>query len=91
MLIDAVMLRPLPVSEPSRRYRVGHGDDTIAAGRHGRWGFFSFPLFERLKAGAPEFERITAFDWGGNPLSVRREGAAVGARPLRAEYVSVRS
>ena len=44
-LIDAVMLRPLPVSDPARLYRVGDGDDTIAEGRHGRWGFFSFPLY----------------------------------------------
>src|SRR5215468_9144380 len=58
-LIDAVMFRPLPVSEPGRLYRVGDGDDTIALGRHGRWGFFPFPLYERLKAGAPEFEDIT--------------------------------
>ena len=49
-LIDAVMFRPLPVSDPGRLYRVGDGDDTIAVGRHGRWGFFSFPLYERLKA-----------------------------------------
>ena len=47
----------------------------VATGRHGRWGVFSFPLYERLKAGAPEFEDITAFDWGGTLLSVRRQGA----------------
>src|SRR5207249_11467566 len=66
----------------------GDGDDTIAVGRHGRWGFFSFPLYERLKAGTPEFEDITAFDWGGNSLSVRRQGTADAARPLLAEYVT---
>src|SRR6266481_4509859 len=87
-LIDAVMLRPLPVSDPARLYRVGDGDDTIAQGRHGRWGFFSFPLYERLKAGTPEFEDITAFDWGGNLLSIRRQGTADAARPLLAEYVT---
>src|SRR5262245_7271296 len=88
-LIDAIMLRPLPVSEPERLYRVGDGDDTIAVGRHGRWGFFSFPLYERLKAETPEFESITAFDWGGNPLSVRRQGVADAApRPLLAEYAT---
>jgi predicted permease len=87
-LIDAVMLRPLAVSEPSRLYRVGDGDDTIAVGRHGRWGFFSFPLFQRLKSGAPEFEDIAAFDWGGNLVSVRRPGGDDAARPLRAEYAT---
>jgi predicted permease len=87
-LIDAVMLRPLPVSDPARLYRVGDGDDTIARGRHGRWGIFSFPLYERLKAGTPEFEDIAAFDWGGSLLSVRRQGAKDSARPLWAQYVT---
>ncbi len=87
-LIDAVMLRSLPVSDPARLYRIGDGDDTIAKGRHGRWGLFSFPLYERLKARAPEFEDITAFDWGGSLLSVRRQGAKDAARPLWAEYVT---
>src|SRR5215472_4996294 len=80
-LIDAVILRPLPVSDPARLYRVGDGDDTIAVGRHGRWGFFSFPLYERLKAGTPEFEDITAFGLG-NQLSVRRQGTADASMPL---------
>src|SRR2546422_9103371 len=87
-LIDAVMLRPLPVSDPARLYRVGDGADTIAVGRHGRWGFFPFPLYERLKAATPEFENITAFDWGGNQLSVRRQGTADAARLLFAGYVT---
>src|SRR5689334_583109 len=71
-LIDAVMFRPLPVSDPASLYRVGDGDDTIALGRHGRWGFFPFPAYDRLKAGTPEFEDITAFGLG-NQLSVRRQ------------------
>src|SRR5262245_13144962 len=86
-LIDAVMLRSLPVSDPARLYRIGDGDDTIALGRHGRWGFFPFPLYEQLKAGTPEFEDVTAFGLG-NQLSVRRQGTAEAARPLGAEYVT---
>jgi predicted permease len=49
---------------------------------------FSFPLYERLKAGTPEFEDITAFDWGGTLLSVRRQGPEDAARPLRSEYAT---
>ena len=88
-LMDSVMLRPLPVSDPGRLYRIGDGDDTTVTGRHGRWGVFSFPLFERLQTGAPEFEDVTAFDWGGSLLGVRRQGAEdAAARPLRAGYVT---
>jgi hypothetical protein len=87
-LIDAVMLRSLPVTDPARLYRIGDRDEGRAGGGpQDRWGFFPFPLYERLKAGAPEFEDITAFDWGGTLLTVRRQGAA-DAKPLRAEYVT---
>src|SRR6202521_2742004 len=87
-LIHAVMLRSLPVSDPGRLYRVGEGDDCcVEGGPQDRWGMFSFPLYERLKAATPEFEDITAVGLGGSLLSVRRPGAEDTARPLRAEYV----
>jgi predicted permease len=49
---------------------------------------FSFPLYERLKAGTPEFEDITGVGLTGSLLSVRRPGPEDAARPLRAEYVT---
>ena len=65
-LIHAVMLRSLPVSDPGRLYRVGEGDDCcVEGGPQDRWGFYSFPLYERLKAETPEFEEVAAFQAGG--------------------------
>src|SRR5712692_5300631 len=88
-LIDAVMLRSLPVSDPGRLYRVGEGDDCcVEGGPQDRWGMFSFPLYERLKAEAPEFEEVAAFQAGRARLSVRRGGVESAARPLRSEYVT---
>ena len=88
-LIDAVMLRSLPVSDPGHLFRVGEGDDCcVEGGPQNRWGMFSFPLYERLKAEAPEFEEVAAFQAGPARLSVRRQGAASAARPLRSEYVT---
>src|SRR5579864_3926746 len=88
-LINAVMLRSLPVTDPSTLYRIGDGDDCcVEGGPQDRWGLYSFPLFERLKAEAPEFDEVTAFQAGGARLSVRREGVDVPARPLRSEYVT---
>jgi predicted permease len=88
-LMHAVMLRSLPVSDPALLYRIGDGDDCcVEGGPQDRWGMFSFPLYERLKAAAPEFEEVAAFQAGGNRLSVRREGAATAAKPLRSEYVT---
>lgn len=51
-------------------------------------GIFSFPLYERLTAAAPEFEQVAAFQAGGRRLSVRRAGVEPPARPLRSEYVT---
>src|SRR5882672_3725266 len=88
-LIDAVMLRSLPVADPGRLYRVGEGDDCcVEGGPQDRWGMFSFPLYERLKSQAPEFEEVAAFQAGRWRLGARREGFELAARPLRSEYVT---
>ena len=81
-LIHAVMLRSLPVADPAALYRIGDGDDCcVEGGPQDRWGMFSFPLYERLKAETPEFEEVAAFQAGGAPVSVRREGSRDGRPP----------
>src|ERR1700688_3331326 len=88
-LVDAVMLRSLPVSDPGRLYRIGDGDDCcVEGGPQDQWGMFSYPLFLRLRAAAPEFDELTAFQAGGGRLSVRRARVEQVARPLRTEYVT---
>src|SRR5471030_2968758 len=88
-LIHEVMLRSLPVTDPASLYRIGDGDNCcVQGGTQDRWGMFSFPLYERLKAETPEFEQVTAFQAGGARISVRRQGVDAAARPLRSEYVS---
>src|SRR5712664_3652424 len=88
-LIDAVMLRSLPVSDPAKLYRIGEGDDCcVEGGPQDKWGMFSFALYERLKAATPEFEEVAAFQAGRWRLGVRREGVESTARSLRSEYVT---
>jgi predicted permease len=88
-LINAVMLRSLPVSDPGRLYRVGEGDECcVEGGPQDTWGMFSFPLYQRLKAETTEFEEVAAFQAGRGRLGVRRQGVESAARPLRSEYVS---
>ena len=87
-LIHAVMLRSLPVYDPARLYRIGEGDECcVEGGPQDRWGFYSFPLYQRLKAAAPEFEELAAFQTGNWIQGVRRQGESV-PRPLRAEFVT---
>jgi predicted permease len=88
-LVHAVMLRSLPVTDPGRLYRIGEGDDCcVEGGPQDDWGLFSYPLYERLKANAPEFEEIAAFQGGRGQLSVRRAGVETIARPLVSEYIT---
>jgi predicted permease len=88
-LIHAVMLRSLPVTDPSTLYRIGDGTNCcVQGGPQDRWGMFSYPLFERLKGEVPEFESVTAFQAGQGRLSVRRQDTETVARPLRSEYVT---
>jgi predicted permease len=88
-LIHAVMLRSLPVGDPSRLYRIGDGDACcVQGGPQDRWGLYPFPLFERLKAEMPEFEEVTAFQAAGARLSVRRQDVDTASRPLRSEFVT---
>ena len=45
-LINTVMLRSLPVSDPQLLYRIGSGDDCCGiGGLQNRWGLFSFSFF----------------------------------------------
>jgi predicted permease len=88
-LIDGVMLRSLPVGDPGQLYRIGEGDNCcVQGGPQDRWGMFSWPLVQLLQTQTPEFEQLTAFQAGGNRVSVRREGEDAAARPMRSEYVT---
>src|SRR3954470_3734196 len=86
-LIHAVMLRSLPVADPSTLYRIGDGDACcVQGGPQDQWGLFSYPLYERLKTASPEFEEVAAFQAGGPRFTVRRQGADIAARMTRAEF-----
>src|SRR5215471_7712027 len=57
-LIDATMLRSLPVKDPAALYRIGDGDDCCVEGSpQERWGMYAFSLHQRLQKAAPEFEQ----------------------------------
>ena len=88
-LIDSVMLKSLPVVDPSSLYRIGAGNDCCGeGGPQGNWGMFSYPLYLRLKAAAPEFEEMAAFQSSGAQFSVRRGQGDPNAKPLRGEFVT---
>ena len=65
-LIHSVMLKSLPVADPSSLYRIGEGNDCCIQGApQTNWGMYSYPLYLRFKDAAPEFEHLAAFQAGG--------------------------
>jgi len=88
-LIYSVMLKSLPVVDPSTLYRIGAGTDCcVQGGPQDDWGMYSYPLFLRLQAAAPEFEQMAAFQAAGVQFSVRRGERDNMAKPLRGEFVT---
>jgi macrolide transport system ATP-binding/permease protein len=89
-LVHGILLRSLPVNDPSRLYRIGDKNDCCYYNNYqndnGDFDLFSYDLYLRLKQAAPEFEQLAAVEAGGNGFSVRK--GATPARPLRSEYVS---
>ena len=88
-LVHAVMLRSLPVVDPSRLYRLGDDQECCVNGgprENGRWSLFSFELFQRLKAATPEFEELAGFQSHSYVYSVRRNNDI--AKPLDGEFVT---
>jgi predicted permease len=88
-LIHTVMLKSLPVADPSRLYRIGDGQDCCIEGSpQDNWGMFSYPFYQRMQENTPEFEELAAFQAGGIQFSTRRGENDHVAKPLGGEFVS---
>jgi predicted permease len=88
-LTQAIMLKSLPVADPAQLYRIGDTEECCVEGwEDDDWSLFSYQLYQRLAAAAPEFEETTAFQAAPGIYSIRQETKDREARPLRAEYVS---
>ena len=90
-LIDAVMLRSLPVANPKQLYRLGDNNNCcVMAGTQngGSFVLYSYPLYEYLRAHTPEFSRLAAFASHLSDLTVRRLDDSAAAQPYKGEFVS---
>ena len=92
-LIDGILLRSLPVVNPSQLYRIGDiGDCCVEGGfpgdasSTGDFSIFSFDLYQTLSKSLPEFEQLAAAQAGDSQWSVRRGDDL--PRPMPGEYVS---
>ena len=89
-LVQGILLKSLPVSDPKELYRIGDTDDCCVnggfAGENGDFDIYSYDLYLHLKQSAPEFEKLAAMQAGQNMYSVRRGNTIPKA--LHGEYVS---
>jgi len=89
-LVHAILLRSLPVKNPSALHRLGGHEVNccVMGGFQDEWDEYSYALYQAIKRQTPEFEDLAAFQSGTPYESVRRGGDDAPARPLHTEYVS---
>jgi len=88
-LVDAVLLKSLPVKNPSELYRVGDGGNCcVIGGMQDSWDIYSYPLYRQFRDHNPEFSELAAFEGGQTDLTVRRSGSHEPAQPFGGELVS---
>jgi predicted permease len=89
-LVQGILLRSLPVANPSQLYRIGDTDNCCVnggfVGENGDFDIFSYDLYRHLKASAPEFESLAAVQAGQWQWSMRRGNGL--PKELRGEFVT---
>ncbi len=88
-LVNAVILKNLPVTNPSQLYRLGNNNNCcVIGGNQDEWAIYSYSLYQQFRDHTPEFGEMTAFQAALSNLSVRRNGATGPAEPYAGEFVS---
>src|SRR5437016_1538377 len=90
-LVNAVMLKSLPIAKPAELYRLGDNNNCcvmIGTQNGGSFVLYSYPLYEILRDQTPEFNQLAAFQPWPSDLSVRRSGDSAAAEPYKGERVS---
>ena len=92
-LVNAVLMKNLPVTDPKTLIRLGNDSDCCVnsgAPDDGNNTLFSTEVYERLKNDVPEFADLAAmeagFEW--RPIVARRDGTRESARSAMGEFVS---
>ena len=61
-LIDAVLLRPLPVAEPQRLYSIAFTGPSLTVKVH-TWDSCSYPMFEKMRAAVKDVAELIAMSY----------------------------
>jgi predicted permease len=96
-LVNAVLMRNLPVADPRTLVRIGNHNDCCVGGGiqndrddEGDYSYFPTATWQLLRKNVPEFEELAAMQagFGYRPVTVRRDGDQAGARSVMGEFVS---
>ena len=92
-LVNAVLIKNLPVADPKTLVRIGDNNDCcVNSGTHsdGDYSLFPTETWQLLKKNVPEFEDLAAMQagFGYRPIIARRDGDPAGARSVMGEFVS---
>jgi predicted permease len=92
-LVNAVLLKNLPVADPKTLVRLGDNNDCcVGSGNKddGDYALFSTDTYEQFKKNVPEFEELAAMQagFGYRPVTARRDGSDTQARSVMGEFVS---
>jgi macrolide transport system ATP-binding/permease protein len=92
-LVNAVLMRNLPVADPKTLVRLGDRNDCCVGygvPEGGDYSVFSTDAYEQLKKNTSEFEELAAMQAGFTfrPVIARRDGPEQSARSVMGEFVS---
>jgi putative ABC transport system permease protein len=94
-LVHAVLLRSLPVQDPSTLLRIGDNEQCCMNGGLPDyveplydWSLFSYPQYQQFRDHTPGFASLAAFESTDHEMAVRRTGSNQPAQPWYSEFVS---
>jgi len=94
-LVNSVLLKSLPVTDPATLVRLGDDGHDCCVGyngvrKNGKYSNFSTETYEQIKRNVPEFEELAAMQAGFTyrPVIARRDGSETQSRSVMGEFVS---
>jgi predicted permease len=92
-LVNSVLLRTLPVTDPKTLIRIGDTDDCCVnsgPSDNGDYSLYSTPTYYLFKKSLPEFQDLAAIESGPawRPVTVRRDGGQTAAQSVSGTFVS---
>lgn len=92
-LVNALMLKNLPVADPKSLVRLGNNNDCcvgIGFRDNGEYSYFTTDSYQYLRKNVTEFEELAALQAGFayRPVVVRRDGTDDAPRSVMGEFVS---